>query len=96
MSDTSHSPDYRSAGEIVKELRTARGLTRSQLAAQAGCSYNLIGAIERDKRKLTVASARSIADALGVPLDVFSSTRLFRRHLKILRTEVRPPQTTAA
>lgn len=55
----------------VEEIRKFRGWTRMELARRAGVSYSLLFNIERKGRKPKPRSAKKIADALGVGVDIF-------------------------
>jgi transcriptional regulator with XRE-family HTH domain len=52
-------------GKKIKELREARGLQRSQLAAAAGLTHDYIGNVERGERSLSSETRAIIAIMLG-------------------------------
>ena len=53
-------------GDKVEHHRVRQAMTRRQLADAAGYSYSLISMIENGKTGGSVASAKAIADALGL------------------------------
>jgi transcriptional regulator with XRE-family HTH domain len=62
-------------GERIARMRQRRGMTPSELARRANIPLSTLSVIERGKRKgegLTVATAKRIAEALGVSLDYLS------------------------
>ena len=62
-------------GERIANMRQRRGMTPSELARRANIPLSTLSVIERGKRKgegLTVATAKRIAEALGVSLDYLS------------------------
>jgi transcriptional regulator with XRE-family HTH domain len=62
-------------GERIAKMRQRRGMTPSELARRANIPLSTLSVIERGKRKgegLTVATAKRIAEALGVSLDYLS------------------------
>jgi transcriptional regulator with XRE-family HTH domain len=52
----------------IKAARKAAGLTQQQLAELIGCDQSVISRIEQGRRDMSVNLLRSIAQALGVPL----------------------------
>ena len=52
----------------LRERRLAAGLSLDSLATAAGLHRTSLGLVERGERHLTLASAKRLADALGVPL----------------------------
>jgi transcriptional regulator with XRE-family HTH domain len=60
----------RDAAAYVKRLRWRRrdlGLTLKQLADRVGIAYTVLSRIENGKRRLTLAEAFTLADALDMP-----------------------------
>jgi transcriptional regulator with XRE-family HTH domain len=56
-----------SFGDLLRELRTAAGLTQEGLAERARLSPNAVGALERGQRRRPYPhTVRSLADALGL------------------------------
>jgi transcriptional regulator with XRE-family HTH domain len=53
----------------VEYHRVRQGKTRRQLADASGYSYSLISMIENGQTGGSVASAKAIADALGLTID---------------------------
>jgi transcriptional regulator with XRE-family HTH domain len=58
-------------GELIRDLRRARGMTLQDLADQAGKSVGYMSQIERNKSTLTIAALMSISQVLGVPMNWF-------------------------
>ena len=58
-------------GELICDLRRARGMTLQDLADQAGKSVGYMSQIERNKSTLTIAALMSISQVLGVPMNWF-------------------------
>lgn len=54
--------------ERLQELRQEQGLTLDQLAARASLHRTSVGLVMRGQRGMTIASASSLANALGVRL----------------------------
>lgn len=76
-------------GEKIKELRTSKGLTQTQLAATIGITQGFLGLIERGERKGHDAGLiNRLAAALDVPLDSFAP------YISPGVTLPPPPQTT--
>jgi transcriptional regulator with XRE-family HTH domain len=57
-------------GARVRELRTARGLTQSQLAAQVGTSQSALARLEAGGVEPRISTLEAIGAALGVKLIV--------------------------
>jgi transcriptional regulator with XRE-family HTH domain len=56
-------------GLVIKQLRTARGLTQEQVAKKAGVSKNYITMLEGGKRTSpSLDVLRRLAKAFGVPV----------------------------
>ena len=53
---------------VVKKQREKSGLSRAALAEKAGLHQTYIGLLEREDRSPNLDTAKSIADALGIPL----------------------------
>jgi len=60
-------------GARIRALRLTKGLTLQQLSDAAGISIGYLSQIERNRSKLPIGVARSIADALHVHLHWFFS-----------------------
>jgi transcriptional regulator with XRE-family HTH domain len=58
-------------GELIRDLRRARGMTLQELADEIGKSVGYMSQIERNKSTLTIAALMSISRALGVPMNWF-------------------------
>jgi transcriptional regulator with XRE-family HTH domain len=57
-----------SFAKIVEKYRTAKGFSRSALAAQAGLHQTYIGLLERGSRSPNLDTAQAIAKSLGCRL----------------------------
>ena len=58
-------------GELIRDLRRARGMTLQELADEIGKSVGYVSQVERNKSTLTIAALMSISRALGVPMNWF-------------------------
>lgn len=58
-------------GEKLKKLRTAKGLSQSELGKIAGISYVQIGRYEKDINMPSSKIIKKLADALEVDTDFF-------------------------
>lgn len=63
----------------IRRLRTERGLSQEELAAQAGLNRNYVGMIERGENSPTVDTLDRIAEALGVDVGDFLERGVKRR-----------------
>ena len=54
-------------GQVLKQVRTARGLTQAELAKRAKVTRNYITMLERDKGNPSLSVLRRLAKALDVP-----------------------------
>lgn len=54
--------------EVIAQLRHDDGMTLEELADRSGLHRTTLGLVERGVRGLSIASAQSIANALGLPL----------------------------
>ena len=55
-------------GEVVRQLREARGWSQERLAGQAELNRSYMGEIERATAMPSLATAAKLANALNVPL----------------------------
>lgn len=55
-----------SIGQVIRELRTGRGLSQEGLAHEAGVDRSYMGGIERGEHNLTVMSLNRICQCLEV------------------------------
>jgi len=58
-------------GRLLREFRNNLGLTQEQLALKAGYDRTFISRVERGLSNLTLYSAETLANALGIPLYKF-------------------------
>lgn len=55
-------------GSVVRELRQGAGLSQEAFASHCQLHRTYIGAVERGEKNVTIATAKTIATALGIPL----------------------------
>ncbi len=55
-------------GARVRQLRTERGLTQTQLARRTGLNVGYLSQVETDKASPSLETLAALADAFGVPL----------------------------
>ena len=55
-----------SLGSAIKEVRTIRGLTQSDLALAASVTENYVSIVERGDRSLSTPKLEAVAEALGL------------------------------
>jgi transcriptional regulator with XRE-family HTH domain len=60
----------RKFGQVLRELREARGLSQEQLGAKAGVHRTYIGKVERGEKEISLRTATKIAGALGTKLSL--------------------------
>ncbi|HUF55101.1 MAG TPA: helix-turn-helix domain-containing protein, partial [Thermohalobaculum sp.] len=58
-------------GSRLRQVREARGLSQRELAARAGITNGTISLIEQNKSSPSVASLKSLLDALAMTLSEF-------------------------
>lgn len=71
-------------GQMIKELRSKRGMTLDEVAERSGCTPGFISQVERNKAVPSVTTLYSIAHALGVRVteffpDPINTTKVTRR-----------------
>lgn len=57
-------------GKTLKEIRTAKGVSLTELAELSNVTKSYLSKIENDKREPSVTSIHSVCKALGVPLNI--------------------------
>ena len=75
MMSTEEVSLMRTMGERIAKIRERRGLTPSELARRAKIPLSTLSVVERGIRKgdgLSVATAKRLAETLGVTLDYLS------------------------
>lgn len=55
-------------GKHLKELRTDKGLSQSELAFKGDFDRNYIGMLERGERNPSLRNLKRLSDALEIPL----------------------------
>jgi len=65
--------DNESVGRSIRKLRQDRGWTLEELSSRCGLSVGFLSQVERGLSSLSVASLRTVTEALGVPLAQFFS-----------------------
>ncbi len=63
-----------SVGQLLKQLRTERGISIRELSRKSGLSANALSMIERDLTSPSVSTLYRLTDALNIPI-----TALFRQ-----------------
>lgn len=67
----------RPVGDLIKELRTRRGLSQSKLASLIQVDRAYINNLESGRRRgVSLTTARRLASALGVQLNVFETNHV--------------------
>ncbi len=61
-------------GQRLKQIRTERGLSQRELASRAGLTNGTISLIETDKTSPSVASLKSLLDAIPISMAEFFAT----------------------
>jgi len=73
---------------LLKDLRTDRNLTQSQLADRLALPQSYVSKYETGERRLDFIETAGVCDALGLRLDEFAA--LFLRKLKEQREAAKP------
>jgi transcriptional regulator with XRE-family HTH domain len=60
-------------GQLIRELRKAKGLTQVALSEMVGVSYQQIQKYEKSGDNISVERLKQVAHALGIPITVFFS-----------------------
>ncbi|HEY2004679.1 MAG TPA: helix-turn-helix transcriptional regulator [Candidatus Saccharimonadia bacterium] len=63
-----YAPIYKKLGKRIAELQQLKSLSQQELAHKAGMSPANLWEVINGRRNITVKTAASIADALGVEL----------------------------
>ena len=63
--------DNESVGRSIRKLRQERGWTLEELSSKCGLSVGFLSQVERGLSSLSVASLKTVTDALEVPLAQF-------------------------
>ena len=61
----------KSIGQIIRQVRTARGMTQMELSELVGISYQQIQKYEKDLGRISVERLMQIAEALNLPVTSF-------------------------
>lgn len=88
-------------GDRLRAIRKARGLSQRELAARAGLTNGTISLIEQNKTSPSVASLKSLLDAIPVSIAEFFATLEENNAAKVFFkadefTEIAPLSATAA
>ena len=70
MGNSARKTPAEAFGEVVRELRTSKGLTQEALALEEGTERSHISALERAEKGPSVGTIFRLARALGVPSGV--------------------------
>lgn len=67
-------------GEILRELRTARGLSQEALALEAGLQRNYVSLLERGKNSASIKTLFKLSPILNVSVAMMMSQVEARMH----------------
>jgi transcriptional regulator with XRE-family HTH domain len=87
---------FASTGTNIRAIRQARGLTIANVSDITGLSPGYISQVERDKVNPSIATMRSIADALGVAIGALFSDQIAGNSEKSPRIVVRSSEASVA
>lgn len=62
--------------QVIKEARKKKDLTQEDLAKDLGVSRNIIMAIEKGERELTMGEAKKLSDLLGITVESLADDHL--------------------
>ena len=68
MRKTIHTDQGQRVAEMIREARTAKGLTMRDLADRLGRPHTLVAKIESGERRVDLVELEAICDALGISL----------------------------
>jgi transcriptional regulator with XRE-family HTH domain len=71
MPKSIHRPEYTSLRELIRELRTAQGVTQESLSEQMGRSQSFLSDIERGVRRIDALELRDLCLLLDTNLPHF-------------------------
>ena len=71
MPKSIHRPEYESLRELIRELRTKRGVTQATLSEQMGRSQSFLSDIERGVRRIDALELRDLCRLLDTDLPHF-------------------------
>ena len=71
MPKSIHRPEYTSLRELIRELRTAQGVTQETLSEQMGRSQSFLSDIERGVRRIDALELRDLCLLLDTNLPHF-------------------------
>ncbi len=71
MSKSIFTSEYAVFRDSLRELRTEKGLTQSQLSETLGMPQSFVSKYEIGERRLDMIEVRAICQSLGTPLSVF-------------------------
>jgi transcriptional regulator with XRE-family HTH domain len=74
-------------GQLIKELRTQRGLTLEDVAERSNCTPGFLSQLERNKAAPSITTLYSIAEALGAKVTDFFPYKI--NPVKIIRHDQR-------
>lgn len=76
-----HSENNTEIGKKIKKLRKEKGLTQKELAEKSNLSRSYLADLERDRYNPSLDSLKSIANALGVSVEIFFKEDLNEKDL---------------
>ena len=71
MSKSIFTKEYAVFRELLRDLRTERGFTQSQLSESVRVPQSFVSKYETGERRLDVIELRTVCDALGITLTAF-------------------------
>lgn len=84
MPNFSDRTPYVNIGQRLKHIRTERGLSQRELAVRAGLTNGTISLIETDKTSPSVASLKSLLDAIPISMAEFFGALETQEALKVV------------
>lgn len=64
-------PENERIGQIIKELRKARGMTQMELSELIGVSYQQVQKYEKGRDNISVERLKQVAKAIHAPMTLF-------------------------
>lgn len=78
MPKSIYRPEYTVVRELIREFRTARGITQDVLSERLGRNQSFLSDVERGVRRIDVLELRDLCEQIGIDLPRFI-TELERR-----------------
>ena len=71
MQKSTFSDEYAVFLRLLREARTASGVTQEELAERIGNTQSFVSKCERGERRLDIVEVRAFCQAIGVPFAKF-------------------------